>query len=81
MHLVIYPKHCFQFLLGWLQWKTKVMQNFGGQIRCIMGDVQVAYGPTFKFKIEYVYEEARIYYNPFLSCMNKNISYSFQLGQ
>ena len=23
--------------------KTKVMQNFGGQIRCIMGDVQVAY--------------------------------------
>ena len=46
-----------------------------------MEDVQVAYGPTFKFKIEYVYEEARIYYNPFLSCMNKNISYSFQLGQ
>ena len=25
------------------KWKTKVMQNFGGQIRCIMGDVQVAY--------------------------------------
>ena len=23
--------------------KTRVMQNFGGQIRCIMGDVQVAY--------------------------------------
>ena len=23
--------------------KTKVMQNFGGQIRCTMGDVQVAY--------------------------------------
>ena len=25
--------------------KTKVMQNFGEQIRCIMGDEQVAYTP------------------------------------
>ena len=23
--------------------KTEVVQNFGGQIRCIIGDVQVAY--------------------------------------
>ena len=29
---------------NWAQekWKTKVMQNFGVQIRCIMGDVHVA---------------------------------------
>ena len=26
------------------KWKTKVMQNLGEKIRCIMGDVQVAYG-------------------------------------
>ena len=25
------------------KWKTKVMQNLGGQISCTMGDVQVAY--------------------------------------
>ena len=25
------------------KWKTKVVQNSGGQIRCIIGDVQVAY--------------------------------------
>ena len=25
------------------KWKTRVMQNCGAQIRCIMGDVQVAY--------------------------------------
>jgi len=25
--------------------KAKVMQNFGEQIRCIMGDVQLAYTP------------------------------------
>ena len=25
------------------KWKTKVMQNFGWQIKCIMGDAQVAY--------------------------------------
>ena len=25
------------------RWKTKVMQNLGGQIRCLMGDMQVVY--------------------------------------
>ena len=25
------------------KWKTKLMQNFGGQIKCAMADVQVAY--------------------------------------
>ena len=43
----ILHKHCFQFLLRGCntqeKWQTNVMQNFGGQIRCIMGDVQVAY--------------------------------------
>ena len=29
--------------------KKKVIQNFGGQIRCFMGDVQVAYGLIFIF--------------------------------
>ena len=24
------------------KWKTKVMQNFGGHLRCIMGSVEVA---------------------------------------
>ena len=39
-------KHCFQFLLDGFntkeKWKTSATQNFGWQIRCIMGDVQVA---------------------------------------
>ena len=29
------------------KWKKKVMENFGGQIRCIMGDVQVANTTNF----------------------------------
>ena len=51
MHLICSPKFCISiiFNLSWdgcniqEKWKTtwKVMQNFGGQIRCIMGDVQV----------------------------------------
>ena len=36
---------CFSFLLGITavprEMKTMLMQNFGGQIRCIMGDVKV----------------------------------------
>ena len=40
----ILHNHCFQFLLGRLQYpgemKTKVMQNLRGQIRCIMGNVE-----------------------------------------
>ena len=40
-------KHCFNF--SWNscnaqgKWNTKVMQNFGGQMTYIMGDVQVAH--------------------------------------
>ena len=40
-------KHCFSF--SWNscnaqgKWKTTVMQNFGGQMTYIMGDVQVAH--------------------------------------
>ena len=34
---------CFSFLLGQEKLKTMLVQNFGGQIRCIVGDVQVAY--------------------------------------
>ena len=51
MHLICPPKFCISiiFNLSWdgcniqEKWKTtwKVMQNFGGQIRCIMGDVEV----------------------------------------
>ena len=45
------PKFCMSivFNFSWNscntqeKWKTKVMQNFGGQIRCIMGIVDVAY--------------------------------------
>ena len=40
----ILHNHCFQFLLGRLQYpgemKTKVMQNLRGQIRCIMGNME-----------------------------------------
>ena len=52
MHLICLPKFCISivFNFSWdgcdtqQKWKTKVMQNFEGQIRCIMGDVQVPYG-------------------------------------
>ena len=45
------PKFCipFVFHFSWVlqlsqeKLKTMLMQNFGGQIRCIVGDVQVAY--------------------------------------
>ena len=40
--LKILHKHCFNFSWGGCE-KKKVMQNWGGQIRCIMEDVQVAY--------------------------------------
>ena len=42
----IWHKYCFNF--SWdgcntqEKWKTKVMQNVEGQIRCIIGDVQAA---------------------------------------
>ena len=51
MHLVCPPKFyiTFVFHFSWVlqssqeKLKTMLMQNFGGQVRCIMGDV--AYGP------------------------------------
>ena len=51
MHLICLPKFCVSIVFNFPwdgcntreKWKTKVMQNFGGQIRCFMGDVQVAY--------------------------------------
>ena len=50
MHLICPPKCCIStvFNFSWdscntqEKGKTKVMQNFGGQKRCIMGDVLVA---------------------------------------
>ena len=53
MHLICSPKFCitFVFYFFWVlqpsQEKLKtilLMQNFGGQIRCIMGDVQMENG-------------------------------------
>jgi len=51
MHLICHPIICISivFHFSWdgcntqEKWKRKVMQNSGGQIRCIMGDVEVAY--------------------------------------
>ena len=51
MHLICPPKFCltFVFHFSWVlqpsqeKLKTMLMQNFGGQIRCIMGDAQVAH--------------------------------------
>ena len=56
MHLICSPKFCMSvvFNSSWdsfntqEKWKTKAMQNFGGQIRCVMGDVQVANAKTSK---------------------------------
>ena len=45
----------FVFLLCWVlqpsqeKLKTALMQNFGGQIRCIVGNVEVAYSPKRDF--------------------------------
>ena len=51
IHLICSPKFCiaFVFHFSWVsqsseeKLKTMLMQNFGGQIRLIMRDVQVAY--------------------------------------
>ena len=48
IHLVCLPKLCITFVFNFhwvLQWpqekkKTMLMQNYGGQTRCIMGDMQ-----------------------------------------
>ena len=50
MHLICPPKFCINIVFNFSwdgcntqeKWKTKVMQNLGGQIRCIMGNVAVA---------------------------------------
>ena len=54
-HFICLPKFCmtFVFHFSWVlqlsqeKLKTMLMQNFGGQIRCIMGEVQVAYKALF----------------------------------
>ena len=58
MHLIGPPKFCISIVFNFSwdgcntqeKWKTKVMQNFGGQIRCIMGDMQVAYSPSYSYR-------------------------------
>ena len=55
MHLICPGKFCitFVFHFSWVlqpsqeKLKTMLMQNFGGQIRCIMGNVEVAYKVFF----------------------------------
>ena len=55
MHLICRPKFCVSIVFNFTwdgcntqeKWKTKVMQKFGGQLRCIMADVQVAYYLVF----------------------------------
>ena len=63
MHLICPPKFCIKHIVFHFSWdgsntqekrKTKLMKNFGRQIRCIMGDVQVANcslrkQPTFRY--------------------------------
>ena len=57
MHLVCPLKFCitiFFFHFSWVlrssqkKLKTMLMQEFGGQSRCIAGDVEVAHGPGTK---------------------------------
>ena len=58
---------CFSFLLVLQPFqeklKTMLMQNFGGQIRCIMGIVEVAYGTKRDFLLFirhlYIFHNAR----------------------
>ena len=53
MHLIYLPKFCitFVFHFSWVlqsfqqKLKPMLLQNFGGQMRCIIGDVQKAYSP------------------------------------
>ena len=50
MHILCPPKFCitFVFQFSWVEkLKTMLMQNFGGQVRCIMGNVEVTY-PNLK---------------------------------
>ena len=54
MHLICFPKFCISIVFNF-SWdgcdtqekrETKVIQNFGVQIRCIMGNVEGAYKRT-----------------------------------
>ena len=55
MHLICPPKFCVSIVFNFSwdgcntreKWKTKVMQSLGGQTRCIMGNVQVAYQANY----------------------------------
>ena len=55
MHLICPPKFCISLFFNFTwdscniqeKWKRKDVQNLGGQIRGIMGDVQVAYYLVF----------------------------------
>ena len=55
MYLICPPKFCitFVFHFSWVvklfqeKLQTMLKQNFGGQIKCIMGDVQVAYTVSY----------------------------------
>ena len=57
-HLICPPKFYISIVFNFSwdgcniqeKWKTKVMQNVGRQIRCIMGDVQVAYSPSYSYR-------------------------------
>ena len=67
MHLVYPPKFCISIVFNFSwddcntqgKWKTKVMQNLGGGIRCIMGDVQVTYRPFPCSKNSHFQNEAK----------------------
>ena len=70
------PKFCitFVFQLSWVlqlsqeKLKTMLMQNFGGQIRCIMGDVQVE-NENLKSKFSFLH----FVYNLMIGLSGKNI--------
>ena len=57
-HLICPPKFYISIVFNFSwdgcniqeKWKTKVTQNVGRQIRCIMGDVQVAYSPSYSYR-------------------------------
>ena len=58
MQLICPPKFCITIVFNFSwdgcstqeKWKKKIMQNFGGQISCIMGDVQVRIETMYRVK-------------------------------
>ena len=71
------------FLLGWVlqpsqeKLKTALMQNFGGQIRCIMGNVEVAYSTKRDFLV-YI-RHLHISHNTPCFCLPPNFSITLAL--